>query len=168
MHPIDWGGKHVPIKLDDLDWIDEVYRGREFPIVQIAVSKAEGRFVGFHDEDGIFQIVLLDPLHNAQPSKYNDYKVRLSKPLGCEVTALRYEVSQVMAKSRARGCGCDADLTAALRWRRDQRGAALVMPVVDGTEIDDADQLIAEGRVASYRDIFAVGLIAVLERRLDS
>ena len=42
------------------------------------------------------------------------------------------------------------------------------MPVVDGTEIDDADQLIAEGRVASYRDIFAVGLIAVLERRLDS
>ncbi|WP_431260802.1 hypothetical protein ACQ86G_12220 [Roseateles chitinivorans] len=128
-----------------------------------------GRLIGFFDADEIFQIVLFDPLHNAQPSKYNDYKkVRLSKPLGCEVTALRHEVAQVMAKSRERACGCEIDLAAALQWRRDQRGSAIVMPVIDGTEIEDADQLIAEGRVGSYRDIFAAGLVAVLERRLDS
>ncbi|WP_416760853.1 hypothetical protein ACNI65_01880 [Roseateles sp. So40a] len=56
-------------------------------MIQIAISKAEGRLIGFFDEEAIFQIVLFDPLHNAQPSKFNDYKVRLSKPLGCEVTA---------------------------------------------------------------------------------
>lgn len=169
LHAINWNGRNVPLSPDDLDWIDPLYRGSEdFPIIQIAVSKAVGRLVGFHDEEGIFQIVLLDPLHNAQPSKFNDYKVRLSKPLGCEITALRHEVGQVMARSRERGCGCDADLAAALEWRRDQRGHAIVIPVVDGTEIDDADQLIAEGRVGSYRDIFAAGLVAVLERRLDS
>ncbi len=169
LHAIDWNGRNVPLSPDDLDWIDPLYRGGEdFPIIQIAVSKAVGRLVGFHDEEGIFQVVLLDPLHNAQPSKFNDYKVRLSKPLGCEVTALRHEVGQVIARSRERGCGCDADLAAALEWRRDQRGHAIVMPVVDGTEIEDADQLIAEGRVGSYRDIFAAGLVAVSERRLDS
>lgn len=170
IHDIDWAARNVPIKLEDIDWIDAPDRlaGGDFALIQIAVSKAEGRLIGFFDEESVFQIVLLDPLHNAQPSKYNDYKVRLSKPLGCEVTALRHEVSQVMLKSRERGCGCGTDLAGALRWRRDQPGGAIVMPVVDGTEIEDAEQLIAEGRVGSYRDIFAAGLVAVLERRLDS
>ena len=170
IHDIDWAGRNVPIKPEQFDWLPPACRaaGDELVLIQIAVSKAEGRLIGFFDEEAIFQIVLFDPLHNAQPSKYNDYKVRLSKPLGCEVTALRHEVAQVMAKSRERDCGCDADLAAALEWRRDQRGSAIVMPVIDGTEIADADQLIAEGRVGSYRDIFAAGLVAVLERRLDS
>ena len=170
IHDIDWTARGVPIRPEDLDWIDQDQRrpGSEFVLLQIAVSKAEGRLIGFFDADEIFQIVLFDPLHNAQPSKFNDYKVRLSKPLGCEVTALRHEVAQVMAKSRERDCGCESDLAAALQWRRDQRGSAIVMPVIDGTEIEDADQLIAEGRIGSYRDIFAAGLVAVLERRLDS
>jgi hypothetical protein len=169
MHDLDWDARNIPIRLGELDWIEPFYRGNalEYSLFQIAISKAEGRIIGFLDEQWIFQIVLLDPLHNAQPSKYNDYKVRLSKPLGCEVTALRHEVLQVAAKCRERGCGCEADLAQALQWRRDQPGAAIVMPVV-GTEIEDADQLIAEGRVGSYRDIFAAGLVAVLERRLDS
>lgn len=170
MHDLNWDARSIPIQLSDLDWIDPFYLERypEFSLFQIAVSKAEGRIIGFLDEQWIFQIVILDPLHDAQPSKYNDYKVRLSKPLGCEVTALRHEVSQVMLRSRERGCGCEIDLADALRWRRDQRGCAIVMPVVDGTEIEDAEQLIAEGRVSGYRDIFAAGLVAVLERRLDS
>lgn len=170
IHDIDWSARNAPLGPEDIDWIVEADHppGREFSLIQLAVSKAEGRLIGFFDEEAIFQIVLFDPLHNAQPSKYNDYKVRLSKPLGCEVTALRHEVAQVMAKSRERACGCEIDLAAALQWRRDQRGSAIVMPVIDGTEIEDADQLIAEGRVGSYRDIFAAGLVAVLERRLDS
>lgn len=170
IHDINWTGRNVPIKPEDFDWIDEAHRppASDFALIQIAVSKAEGRLIGFFDEEAIFQIVLFDPLHNAQPSRFNDYKVRLSKPLGCEVTALRHEVLQVAAKSRERGCGCEADLAQALQWRRDQRGAAIVMTLIDGTEMADADQLIAEGRVGSYRDIFAAGLVAVLERRLDS
>ena len=170
LHDIDWNGRGVPIAPGDLDWLDDIYRplGSDFALMQIAISKAEGRLIGFFDEEAVFQIVLFDPLHNAQPSKFNDYKVRLSKPLGCEVSALRHQVGQVMSRSRERRCGCEVDLAAALEWRRDQRGYAIVMPVIDGTEIEDADQLIAEGRVGSYRDIFAAGLVAVLERRLDS
>lgn len=114
IHDIDWAGRNVPIKPEQFDWLPQArwMASDDFALIQIAVSKAEGRLIGFFDEEAIFQIVLFDPLHNAQPSKYNDYKVRLSKPLGCEVTALRHEVSQVMARSRERACGCESDLAA--------------------------------------------------------
>ena len=80
IHEIDWFSRGIPIAPDDLDWMPEpsAADGREFTLIQIAVSKATGRLIGFFDEDDVFQIVLFDPLHNAQPSKFNDYKVRLS------------------------------------------------------------------------------------------
>jgi len=119
MHNISWDAKNVPITRDEIDWIDEDYRSNaeEFPLFQLAVSKAEGRFVGFLDEDNVFQIVLLDPLHNAQPSKFNDYKVQLSHPLGCEVTALKDEATLALARISGRSCGCEKELFSAFSWR---------------------------------------------------
>jgi hypothetical protein len=167
IHDIDWNGKNVPIQRADLNWLDGDYLSNpaEFPLFQIAVSKAEGRLVGFLDEDNVFQVVLLDPLHNAQPTKYHEYKVRLSHPLGCEVTSIRQRASAASAKSKANGCNCWEAIDKALEWNRHTPGMAIVMPVVDGTEIEDADGLISDGIAGSYRDIFAQGLVSLLDKQ---
>ncbi|WP_406825429.1 hypothetical protein [Pedobacter sp. KACC 23697] len=77
-HAIDWGSKNIPIQRGDLNWIDKHYLENEedFPMFQFHVSKALGRVVGFWDGYHVFQIVLLDPEHNIQPSNYNAYKIR--------------------------------------------------------------------------------------------
>jgi len=113
IHNINWSAKSVPIKRSDLNWIDKDYLNNEeeFPIMQIAVSRAEGRLVGFFDEQNAFQIVLLDPLHNAQPSKYNGYKVRLCKPLGCELSTVMHEAKRLWRRSRT------ANAIALLTWK---------------------------------------------------
>lgn len=167
IHDIDWGAKNIPIARADLDWIDKEYLNNdaEFPLFQLAVSKALGRLVGFLDEDNVYQIVLLDPLHNAQPSSYNDYKVRLSKPLGCEVSSMRAGASTALNKIAGRGCGCEAELRAALEWNKRRAGEAIVMPIVQGSAADDADVAIADGAATSYVDIFEAGLLAVWERK---
>lgn len=167
IHDIDWGGKNVPIARKDLDWIDKEYleNAAEFPMFQLAVSKALGRLVGFLDEDNVYQIVLLDPLHNAQPSKYNDYKVRLSKPLGCEVSAIRAGAKTALEKVAGRPCGCEAELRAALEWSKRNSGEAIVMPIVEGSMANDADVAIAEGVANSYVEIFEAGLVAVWDRK---
>ena len=78
-HPIDWNAKNVPIQRKDLNWLPKEILDNEedFPMMQIAISTSTGRIVGYIDRDSsIFHIVLLDPKHNIQPSKKNDYQVQ--------------------------------------------------------------------------------------------
>ncbi len=93
-HPINWAKKNVPITRNDLNWIDSVYLGNEeeYPLYQFQISKATGRVVGFFDEDWNFNIVLIDPLHNLQPSKYFDYRVTHCFPLDSEYESLRKKI----------------------------------------------------------------------------
>jgi hypothetical protein len=78
LHEIDWAAKGIPIQRDALNWIDRPYleNEKEFPLQQFQITKALGRVIGFFDERRIFNVVLLDPMHNLQPSDYSDYKVR--------------------------------------------------------------------------------------------
>lgn len=101
-HAIDWGSKNVPIKRKDLNWInkDILENEEEFPMFQFHISKALGRVVGYWDL-GIFYIVLLDRLHNIQPSKLRDYKIRDSHPLSCQYTSILEDI-QI-----AKGKGCE-------------------------------------------------------------
>lgn len=163
MHNISWDAKNVPITRDNINWIDDDYHSNpeEFPLVQLAVSKAEGRFVGFLDEDNVFQVVLLDPLHNAQPSKFNSYKVQLSHPLGCEVTAIKAEATLALERISGRSCGCEKELISAFSWQKRKPGQAVVIPVVEGSSVEDADNLIANGKAQSYLDIFEAGLVTL-------
>ncbi len=167
MHNINWKQRNIPIARADLHWIDPAYLDNddEYPLFQLAVSTGKGRLVGFLDEDSVYQIVLLDPLHNAQPSKHNDYKVRLSRPLGCEMTAMKAAAAAAFKKLEHRPCGCEAELRASLEWDKRRRGEAIVMPVVEGSAVDDADDLIEQGLAKSYIDIFEAGLVAVLDSR---
>lgn len=77
-HVIKWDAKNIPIRRTDINWVDKhiIENETEFPFWQFMISKAVGRVVGFWDENNeIFNIVLLDPMHNIQPSKDYNYQV---------------------------------------------------------------------------------------------
>lgn len=165
VHNINWEQRNIPIKRPELTSIDKEYleNSEEFPILQIAVSKALGRIIGFFDEDNCFQIVLLDPLHNAQPSKDNDYKVRLCRPLGCEVTSIRYEAKKAIKKIEDRSCSCAKDLIGSLEWTKSNPGFAIVVPSENKEMIDHAEELIESGLAESYEHLINLGINKIIE-----
>ncbi len=57
-----------------------------------------GRVVGFFDEDRVFNVVLLDPLHNIQPSKTYNYRVRASYIAQCQLTKLTVTMENLIRK----------------------------------------------------------------------
>jgi len=78
-HPIDWKAKNIPIQRKDLDWLPKEILDNEsdFPMMQFSISQSTGRIVGYFDRDSsIFHIVLLDPKHNIQPSKKDNYQIQ--------------------------------------------------------------------------------------------
>jgi len=99
-HKISWDSKNVPISRSDLNWIDKDYleNEEEFPMLQFHISQALGRIVGFWDENNIFQIVLLDPLHNIQPSKRNDYHVDDTYFMSCKYSSLLIDLKKIQGK----------------------------------------------------------------------
>jgi len=78
-HHIKWDNKNIPLQRKDIDWLpDEISNNEDdFPIVQISISKGTGRIIGFFERDiSVFHIVMLDPNHNLQPSKFHNYQVQ--------------------------------------------------------------------------------------------
>ena len=79
-HVIDWKSKNIPIQRKSLEWLPENILNNEadYPMVQISISTSTGRIIGFFD-NSIFNIVLLDPNHNLQPSKKTNYQIQPTK-----------------------------------------------------------------------------------------
>jgi hypothetical protein len=102
LHEIDWNHRGIPIERADLNWIDKKYlsNSEEYPFWQFSVSKALGRVVGFWDERGVFNVVLLDPAHNIQPSAYSDYKTREAL-----VAPGEFEIAITQIEARIGNCG---------------------------------------------------------------
>jgi len=77
IHPIAWTQTNIPIKKSDLDWIPKEYLDNtEIEFLQFEITQSTGRVVGFFNETNeVFNIVLLDPKHNIQPTKSTGYKV---------------------------------------------------------------------------------------------
>jgi hypothetical protein len=115
-HEIDWNAKNVPLRRSDLDWLDKDYlkNEEEYPIYQFHVSKALGRVVGFFDERQIFNIVLLDPNHNIQPSDYNDYRIRPTIEGSCQFSQIVSVARRSVAACSHDGCAVRSTLVEAL------------------------------------------------------
>lgn len=97
MHPLDLSEGKSALSLDDFASIPQRYRPSaiDCPIVQFQISKANGRVIGFFNHNhSVFYIVFLDPNHNAQLSKYNDYKVREIKPCLSEIDDLKVRIAK--------------------------------------------------------------------------
>ena len=98
-HKIDWASKNIPIKKSDLNWVKSVYldNDEDYPFHQFQISTGNGRVIGFWNEDHtIFYIVLLDPLHNLQPSGNYNYAVDDCYPLSCEYSSLQNDIHNLM------------------------------------------------------------------------
>lgn len=70
-HKISWEQKNIPIQPKRLDWVPETFRN---DLWQLHITTSNGRIIGFI-YNNIFYIVLLDPEHNMQPCKKNNYSV---------------------------------------------------------------------------------------------
>jgi len=83
LHEINWQQTGIPISRNDLNWVEKAYleNDADYPFYQLQITQTLGRIIGFFDESDIFNIVLLDPLHNAQPTKSTNYKVDDCSPL---------------------------------------------------------------------------------------
>lgn len=159
-HPIVWTQKNIPIKRTDLKWIDEIYLNNEedYPLRQFSISTALGRVVGFFDEDTVFQVVLLDPFHNIQPSKSHDYVVNPCNPLDCELTALRASIEHVL--DRANDCECQ--VASMVRQNLEQKTRQDLPPIllVPAPEnlIEDARAAVQMDLVKDYAELLSAGI----------
>lgn len=114
-HKINWESKNIPISKKDLNWIDKVYLDNdvEFPFYQFQVSTANGRVVGFWNEDHtVFYVILLDPLHNIQPAKRFNYKVDDCYPLSCEYSSLLQDCTDILSQnSNCKDCNIHHEIS---------------------------------------------------------
>jgi hypothetical protein len=161
-HSIKWDMKNVPIGRKDCSWIDSDYLDNEdeYPLVQFQISQALGRVVGFWDESDVFNIVLLDPLHNIQPSSYSDYKVRPCGLLDSKHTELLVIVDEI-----THSLGCD-------RLDCKARHAASKVPIstdidaiivpIDDRDKKDIEIVLKNGSAKSVSDVFRNGLLAAM------
>lgn len=75
-HEIKWSQPNIPIKFEDLNWLpknDQILIGPD-EICQLNITQGSGRIIGFI-VGTTFYVVLLDPMHNMQPSEDYNYVV---------------------------------------------------------------------------------------------
>lgn len=160
-HPIDWDHKNIPIKREDLDWIDRVYLDNpdDYPLMQFMVSKALGRVAGFWDETDVFNVVLLDPLHNIQPAGDFSYKVDPCSPLSCELSSLLISINDVRAQQCiAEGCPVRSGLDSV--GVSGERRNVMVISVDDGIP-DLVSQILSENKATTVGSIFEAGILVM-------
>ncbi|MFH4782639.1 MULTISPECIES: hypothetical protein [Vibrio] len=159
-HNIDWNQTNIPIQREDLDWLDKDYRENEaeYPIVQFQVSQALGRVVGFWDENSVFNILLLDPLHNIQPSKRYNYKVDHCSPLSCNYSALLFSIDTLKRGNycSSSDCGYHQEIS---NLSIDNAYTNVVIHFLDDTEKAESEKLISEKKARDEKEIFEAGLL---------
>ena len=162
-HRINWNQKNIPIAIQDLDWVPKEYRNNsdEYPLVQFQISKSLGRIVGFWDEDNIFNVVLLDPLHNIQPAKSHGYRVDPCSPLSCDYTSLLNEINGKAEACSVPGCGVMKELLDLEERRRSLEQFSVVMLKLPEDNVEYVEALINDG--ANYLDIFNAGVAALYQ-----
>lgn len=147
IHDIDWAAKNIPIEREDIDWVDAVYwnNPEEYPLFQFHISKALGRVAGFLDENRVFNIVLLDPMHNLQPSSFNGYKIRATNFGECELTSLVSRIEGVVRKHGELSDHGRAQILDVVKQRHHADGRVILLLPVEQKVIDAINALIALG-----------------------
>lgn len=164
-HEIDWTAEAVPIRHDNCAWIGADYMNDvEYPFMQFQVSTALGRVVGFWDEEKAFNIVLLDPMHNIQPSRKHNYTVRECYPAHGEYANLLARLDRLQsATCGSAECGASAAIA--------QLGSSVVNSVVvvglDDADIGNINAIREEWETVSMSDIFKRGVDAAIAKILD-
>lgn len=102
-HKIDWDARGIPVTRQDFNWVDKpiLDNDDEFPFYQFHISKALGRIIGFWNETSqVFYILVLDPMHNLQPSKRHNYSIRRTNTLDCQYSSLLRDIESLKTKAQ--------------------------------------------------------------------
>lgn len=163
-HEINWDQKNIPIQRGDLHWLDRDYleNGTEYPIVQVTISKAMGRIIGFWDERDVFNIVLLDRMHNIQPVAAFDHRVRNTAEVRTHYADLIAQVQRVQQEwCETSECPLHK---AALRLPigPEHKYELLILQVADSS-MEFAEQLMKSRTVDSFCEIFETGILKLAE-----
>jgi hypothetical protein len=157
-HEINWDSKNVPIKRADLKWLPSDYLNNEneYPFYQFQISKANGRVIGFwNEESSIFYIVLLDPHHNIQPSKSYNYKIDDCYPLSSQYSSLCKDIDDVL---RTKSCKEDCPVKIKLKSIPTQQNQTNIMYCY--LEDDYYRELQDKLGTKSISDIIELGLLS--------
>lgn len=167
-HEIDWTGKNVPVKPDDFDWVPEQYRQNqeEFPFFQFHISKAMGRFFGFFDQTGVFQIVGLDPHHNIQPSAYNDYKVRKTTDGEAHILSFTAAVSSNITPCAAKGCPQALKISSILSELSPEDDGHYLAFEATPEQLELFSDLVRKGEISGAADLLDMVLLTYEEKKL--
>lgn len=164
-HEINWNQKNIPIQRTDLDWIAKDYLDNpgEYPLFQFQISTGLGRVVGFWDEHDIFNVVLLDPLHNIQPSKDFAYRVDKCSPFPSAYDCLLKAFDELKShKNCLRPNECSLHVAVAACEPKDYFHTSVILRV-EQSVYDDAKSLVDAGQSKSLAEIFELGILAALE-----
>lgn len=103
MHPLDLTIAKSALTEKDFELIPEKYRptALDCPVMQFQISKANGRVIGYFNENhSVFYVLFLDPNHNAQLSQYNDCKIREIKPCMSEIDDMKARIAKHVCLNR--------------------------------------------------------------------
>ena len=157
-HPIDWNAKNIPIKREEIDWVSKeiIFNEEEFPFFQFHVSKALGRVVGYWQEN-IFHIVLLDTMHNLQPTLYNDYKVTDTHNAESDLMTLLRGVEQLQDLGCSdKGCIIKKEV-AKVRFYRDNSNAIICF--LEDDFLAEMNKLCEKHKIS---EILQAGILAMV------
>lgn len=163
-HKLDWDAKNCPITRADLSLPKPYDNDDEYPIWQFEVSQALGRVIGFI-EGQTFHIVLLDPQHNAQPSNYNDYKLKPTVVESSYYASLRIELDRLRERAGCSStCSVAKDLRGLIEREHPKSGLALVLSI-DPSDLDEVEKLLADGQIKSFHDVWEFGILSIFDRK---
>lgn len=144
IHDINWAAKNIPISREDIDWVDDVYwkNKAEYPLMQFHISMGLGRVAGFLDENSIFNVVLLDPMHNLQPSKFNGHRIRATTFGECAFTTVVNRVESFARKHSDLTNEARAEILRILSEQMQSDGRPILLIPVDRKMSEDIQGLI--------------------------
>ncbi len=168
-HAIDHKHEHTTMQRADFYWVDDVYLKDEpeYPVYQFHISKGLGRVVGFFDEKMVFNVLLLDPRHNLQLSKFSDYRTREARLLDSEHVFVRATIDKAIDHLHRNDTDGAKELLVRSKVDRScHDGDARVVISIQETEVGLIEKTMREKRV-SVRDIFEMGLCQLIDSVVD-
>jgi hypothetical protein len=158
-HLVKWDAIKIPIKRKNIYWVDkEVIENEEdYPFFQFQISTGLGRIIGFWDENyRFFNIVLLDPKHNLQPSKNYNYKVDNTSIEHSEITSLLMDIDIIKGLNcLIDGCRCKEEIN---KLPTKLNRGRFVYFQVDEEYYDD---FLEKTQNKSIKDLIELGLLSI-------
>jgi hypothetical protein len=142
-HVIDWNARNIPLQRQSFSWVsnDILSNEEEFPFYQFHISQALGRVIGYWQEN-IFNILLLDPMHNMQPSSYANYQIRAAMPVDSDISVLLSEVDRIkQMECENEHCIIKSQL---LSMSRSQKNSNALIFFLDDDFLSELNQLCAK------------------------